>query len=146
MKLHQIFGISQIFGGQNEASPNIWRFPNIWHSYKQQVTRKPVGFMQSCFFVLVSMWFPGHHMVSMCKPCGVLWKPCSVHLETMWCPHLKPCSVHLKTTWCPHGNHMVSTWKLCGIHLETMWCSCDNHVVSTWKPQGVNMETMWCPP
>ena len=27
------------------------------------------------FFVLVSMWFPGHH-VSM-------WKPCGVHVETM---------------------------------------------------------------
>ena len=32
MKLHQIFGISQIFGSQNEASPNIWHFPNIWWS------------------------------------------------------------------------------------------------------------------
>ena len=37
MKLHQIFGVSQIFGGQNEISPNIWHFPNIWHSHKQQV-------------------------------------------------------------------------------------------------------------
>ena len=93
------------------------------------LTRKPVGFMQSCFFVLVSMWFPGHHMVSMCKPCGVLWKPCSVHLETMWCPHLKPCSVQLKTTWCPPENHMVSTWKPHGIHMETMWYPPGNNVV-----------------
>ena len=31
-------------------------------------TRKPVGFMQSFFFVLLSMWFPGHHMVSMWYP------------------------------------------------------------------------------
>ena len=44
-----------------------------------QLTRKPVGFMQSCFLCwfpcgyLNNTWCPyGHHMASMWKPCGVL--------------------------------------------------------------------------
>ena len=50
------------------------------------LTRKPVGFMQSCFLYwfpcgyLNNTWCPyGHHMASMWKPCGVLWKPHSIH-------------------------------------------------------------------
>ena len=79
------------------------------------------------------------HVVSM-------WKPCSVHMETMWCPHLKPCGVHWKldsvymeTMGYPHGNHVVSTWIAYGVLVETMLCPPGNHVVSTF-------ETMWCPP
>ena len=44
---------------------------HIW-----QLAREPVGFMQSRFFMLVSMWFPGHYMVTMSRPCGV-------HVETI---------------------------------------------------------------
>ena len=109
------------------------------------------------------MWLPGHHMVSMWKSCGVLWKPCNVHIKTMWCPHLKPCGVHLETTWYLHGfyvvitlyllgNHMMSMWKPCGIHMETMWFSHGNHmisfehhVVSMWTQHGYNVDTMWFP-
>ena len=46
---------------------------------KQKLTRKPVGFMQSCFLC----WFPcGYlkkHMVS-------IWTPHGIHVETLWCP------------------------------------------------------------
>ena len=52
----------------------------------QDQTRKPIGFMQSCFLYwfpcgyLNNTWCPyGHHMASMWKPCGVLWKPHSIH-------------------------------------------------------------------
>ena len=31
------------------------------------------------FFVLVSMWLPQQHLVSICTPHGI-------HVETMWCP------------------------------------------------------------
>ena len=130
----------------------------------QNWTRKPVGFMQSCFFVL---WFPGHHMVCMWKSCGVHVEIMWCLMETMWFPHLKSCGVHLETTWYPHGNHMVSTWKPLCVHMETMWCplgnhgvhvvtilwfSHGNHMVSTWKPSGiqwkpcgVHVVTMLCP-
>ena len=71
------------------------------------------------FFVLVSMWLPQQHMVS-------IWTPHGIHVETMWCPVettsyplLKPCVVHLETTLCPPGNQMVSTWKPHGVHMET---------------------------
>ena len=44
-----------------------------------KITRKQVGFMQSCFLCwfpcgyLNNTWCPyGHHMASMWKPCGVL--------------------------------------------------------------------------
>ena len=46
---------------------------------KEVETRKPVGFMQSCFLCwfpcgyLNNTWCPyGHHMASMWKPCDVL--------------------------------------------------------------------------
>ena len=48
-------------------------------------------------FVLVSMGFPGHHVVSM-------WKPCGVHVEIMWCQ-------------C--GSYVASTCKPSTVHLET---------------------------
>ena len=31
------------------------------------------------FFVLVSMWLPQQHMVS-------IWTPHGIHVETLWCP------------------------------------------------------------
>ena len=71
------------------------------------------------FFVLVSMWLPQQHMVS-------IWTPHGIHLETLWCPVettkyplLKPCVVHLETTLCQPGNQMVSTLKPHGVHMET---------------------------
>ena len=77
------------------------------------------------FFVFCGMLCPHrNHMVSM-------WKPCSVHMETMWCPHLKQSGVHLETRYCSQGNHMISTWKPCGVHLNSTWCPHGNHAVST---------------
>ena len=121
----------------------------VKYIHNTYTTRKPVGFMQSCFLC----WFPcgylnntscpyGHHMASM-------WKPvvsCGNHIvsafETLCCPpgnHIvstwKPNGVHLETTWCAHGNHIISTWQPCSVHR--------NYMVSMWKPCGVHMETMW---
>ena len=68
-----------------------------------------------------TMWFPGHHMVSM---------SCGIHLETMWCS----CD-----------NHVVSTWKPQGVNMETMWCQPGKNVVFTGKSHGFHIENMWFP-
>ena len=102
------------------------------------------------FFVLVSMWLPQQHMVS-------IWTPPGIHMETMWCPGENHIVSTFETMCCPPGNHIVSTWKPNGVHLETTWCAHGNHIISTWqpcnvhrnymgsmwKPCGVHMETMW---
>ena len=41
--------------------------------------KEPVGFHAELFFVLVSMWLPQQHMVS-------IWTPHGIHVETLWCP------------------------------------------------------------
>ena len=64
------------------------------------------------FFVLVSMWFPGHQMAT--------WKPCGVHVETTWCPPGKHMLSTFESIWCPHGNYPVFTSKPHGVHMETM--------------------------
>ena len=53
--------------------------PTVIFVALRNITRKPVGFMQSCFLCLFpcgylnNTWCPyGHHMASMWKPCGVL--------------------------------------------------------------------------
>ena len=79
------------------------------------VTRKPVGFMQSCFLC----WFP----------CG--------YLNNTWCPYMD-------TTWHPCGNPVVSCRNHIVSTFETLCCPPGNHIVSTWKPNGVHLETTWC--
>ena len=108
----------------------------------QSSTRKPVGFMQSCFLC----WFPCGYLNNTWHPCGNPVVSCRNHIvstfETLCCPpgnHIvstwKPNGVHLETTWCAHGNHIISTWQPCSVHR--------NYMVSVWKPCDGHMETMW---
>ena len=69
----------------SHAPPNNPNYVGANH-YDAITTRKPVSFMQSCFLYwfpcgyLNNTWCPyGHHMASMWKPRGVLWKPHSMH-------------------------------------------------------------------
>ena len=107
------------------------------------------------FFVLVSIWFPGHHMVwCQCRSYVVSrCKPSSVHLETKSCPHgyhmvskWKPCGVQMDTIASICGHHVVSRWTLCGFQMDTSWFTCGCYIASTLKPYmcGVHVETMWC--
>ena len=87
------------------------------------------------FLLLVSIWFPGHHMVSM-------WKP-YIYSVNIW-------NHRVSTLW----NHMLSIWKPWKWHRdnrETMefvvsrlvWsCTWGN----TWKPCGFHLEiTLFLP-
>ena len=105
------------------------------------------------FFVLVSIGFPGCHMVSMWKPCGVqldtTWFTCGCYIASI----LKPCGVPVEAIWCQCGNHLMSMWKKISVHLEIMWLPSGNHMVSVeimWCPHGnhvvsIYVKTMWCP-
>ena len=53
-----------------------------------------------------------------------MWKPCDVHVETMWFPHGNHVMPTFETIWCPHRNHMVPTWKSCGDHMDTTCIPC----------------------
>ena len=45
-----------------------------------QNTNKEASWLHAeLFFVLVSMWLPQQHMVS-------IWTPHGIHVETLWCP------------------------------------------------------------
>ena len=74
-----------VLGQMGINSPDqIWNVDE--HGTDHCITRKPVGFMQSCFLYwfpcgyLNNTWCPyGHQMASMWKPCGVLWKPHNIH-------------------------------------------------------------------
>ena len=90
------------------------------------VTRKPVGFMQSCFCA-------GFHIFS--------WTSHGVCMESTWCPHLKPCGVHMETmemTWKQQGkNKMCSFQANCKPQLrqdmETMQFPPGNDIISTHR-------------
>ena len=47
--------------------------------YSKETTRKPVGFMQSCF---------------------LCWYPCG-YLNNTWCPYWTPHGIHVETLLCP---------------------------------------------
>ena len=70
--------LMQVIDEGNPAPPSEKREGKVSRS-SLPTTRKPVGFMQSCFLCwfpcgyLNNTWCPyGHHMASMWKPCGVL--------------------------------------------------------------------------
>ena len=80
-------------------------------SLSKNTTRKPVGFMQSCFCA-------GVHVVTS-----------TTH------------GVHMDTTWHPCGNPAVSCRNHIVYTFETLCCPPGNQMVSTMKPHGVHMET-----
>ena len=68
------FSRSTSGGGSNNNNNTILIYP-----HKQVLNKEASWLHAELFFVLVSMWLPQQHMVS-------IWTPHGIHVETLWCP------------------------------------------------------------
>ena len=69
-----------------------------------------------------------------------MWKPCGVHMETMWFSHGNHVVSTFEPMCCLPGNHMLCTWKPHGVHVP-----CRNHVVFMLTQHGYHIDTTWFP-
>ena len=106
-----------------------------------KILNKEASWLQAeLFFVLVSIFFPGHVHVEDGTWC-LHGKHMVSTFETTWCPHLKPCGVHMETmemTWKQQGNNKMCSFQAnCKLQLrqdmETMWFPPGNDIISTHR-------------